>query len=214
MNCMDLFERLDAYHSGGLNRLEAEAWEQHLLSCEACRADFRFQRVLRAETAALPRGIAPPADLWHGIGQRIGAKQGTALTDRPGARLEWWQRKNGLAAAAIILMAVTSGLTALLIQRGDQPVNAIATSEFLTTEAAYRHAAEELAATLDSRRQSLGPAAVAVIEHNLQIIDEAIRETQAALAVDPRNQHVAELLWASYEKKIDLLERAAQSVES
>lgn len=213
MNCMDLFERLDAYHSGGLTRLEAEAWEQHLLSCEACRADFRFQRVLRAETAALPRGIAPPADLWHGIGQRIGAKQGAVLPDRPGARLAWWQRRNSLAAAAIILMAVTSGMTALLIQRGNLPT-AIATTEFRTTEAAYRHAAEELAGALDSRRQSLGPAAVAVIEHNLRIIDEAIRETQAALAVDPRNQHVAELLWASYEKKIDLLERAAQSVES
>jgi hypothetical protein len=52
------------------------------------------------------------------------------------------------------------------------------------------------------------------VEHNLRIIDEAIRETQAALAEDPRNERVAQLLWASWEKKIDLLKRAAQHAES
>jgi hypothetical protein len=82
------------------------------------------------------------------------------------------------------------------------------------TEAAFQRAAEELTQTLEQRRNELSPTALAVVEQNLRIIDEAIRETQEALAVDPRNERVAELLWASWEKKIDLLKRAAQHAES
>jgi hypothetical protein len=111
----------------------------------------------------------------------------------------------------VLLVALTAAVTALLVRR---PAPLPDSGGFSVTEAAYERAAEELAETLEYRRKDLSPTALAVIEHNLRIIDEAIRETQAALAADPRNQRVAELLWASWEKKIDLLERAAQHAES
>ena len=205
MTCHEIFELVERYHSGNLPRLEQEAVEQHLLSCDACRADYRFQRALKAGVADLPREIHPPADLWHGIQQRL------ARTGHPAIRPQWWQRRGALAAAAVILVAVTSAVTALLVRRPDP---ATGSGNFSVTEAAYERAAEELAETLEYRRKDLSPTALAVIEHNLRIIDEAIRETQAALAADPRNERVAELLWASWEKKIDLLERAAQHAES
>jgi hypothetical protein len=205
MNCTEMFELVERYHSGNLPRLESEAVEQHLLSCDACRADFRFQRTLKSEVAGLPREIRPPDRVWHGVASRIAPG-----TSRP-LRLAWWQRRSALAAAAILLVALTSAITALLVRAPD---GQSARGSFSVTEAAFQRAAEELTQTLEQRRNELSPTALAVVEQNLRIIDEAIRETQEALAVDPRNERVAELLWASWEKKIDLLKRAAQHAES
>jgi anti-sigma factor RsiW len=204
MNCTDIFDLVERYHSGHLPRLESEAVEQHLLSCDACRADFRFQRSLRTAVAALPRGIPAPDRVWQGVQDRI--QPGRARSPVPG----WWQRR-GLLAAAVVLVALTSTITALLVRRPEPPVSS---RRFATTEASYQRAAEELAQALEMRRNEMRPAALTVVEHNLRIIDEAIRETQAALAEDPRNERVAQLLWASWEKKIDLLKRAAQHAES
>jgi hypothetical protein len=205
MNCTEIFELIERYHSGNLPRLESEAVEQHLLACDGCRADFRFQRTLKAQASELPREISPPERVWQGIHQRITARP--TRDSVPG----WWQSRRTLAAAAVLLMALTSVITAMLVR---QPVPPAGNGNFTVTEAAYERAAEELAQALDARRGELSPAALAVVEHNLRIIDEAIRETQTALAEDPRNQRVAELLWASWEKKIDLLERAAKHAES
>lgn len=212
MTCAELSERLDRYHAGVLPREEAEILEQHLLTCESCRSEFRFQRGLRAEVAALPRSLRPAGDLWSGIQARISSRRVRAENLPAPA---WWQRRAFLAAAAIILMALASSATAFFMrQRAPTVVAADSGSSFRTTEAAYREAADELAAALERRRASLGAAQIAVIEHNLRIIDEAIRETQAALAEQPGNRKVVDLLWASYEKKIDLLQRAASSGES
>jgi Putative zinc-finger len=212
MTCLEMFELLESYHAGTLSQAQAEAVEQHLLGCDACRADFHFQRTLRARTAALPREIAPAGNLWNNIRSRIGGPAHRSAGET--SDNAWWQRKSILAAAAAILVLVTSATTALIVRR-ETPASTIASGgSFQVTEAAYREATLELSRTLELRRDELSPAALAVVEHNLRIIDEAIRETQAALAVDPRNQQVAELLWASYEKKIDLLQRAAEHAES
>jgi hypothetical protein len=205
MTCIEIFELVERYHTGNLPRLESEAVEQHLLACDSCRADFRFQRTLKTGIAALPRNIPPPETVWREIHQRISPLRRKAIRDG------WWHRPGALAAAAVLLIALTSAITALLVRRPDTTAGA---GRFSVTQAAYERAAEELAETLEFRRKDLSPTALAVIEQNLRIIDEAIRETQAALAADPRNERVAELLWASWEKKIDLLERAAQHAES
>jgi hypothetical protein len=207
MTCLELFDQLDRYHTGGLTRAESEAVEQHLLACAECAADFRFQRSLKGRTAALPEGIAPEHDLWSGIRDRM---RGNAPVQHPARQ---WHRTPWLIAAGIVLMALSSGVTALLVKNGGiQPQPG--SPGYESTELGYRQAADELVRTLQAHRKELGESAFQVVQQNLRIIDQAISETQAALASDPRNQRVAELLWASYEKKIDLLQRAAQSVES
>jgi len=208
MTCLELFDYLDRYHAGTLSRLEAEAVEQHLLGCAECAADFRFQRSLKGKTAALANEIAPAHELWPGIRDQIRGISTTVATARPA-----WLRTPWLIAATIVLMGLSSGVTALLTRTGNlQPDGG--SRDFQSTEVGYRQAADELLRTLQAHRKELGESAFRVIEQNLHIIDQAIQETQAALASDPRNQQVTELLWASYEKKIDLLQRAAHSVES
>lgn len=207
MTCYELFEKLERYHAGLLSQAEAEAVEQHLLGCDACAADFRFQRSLRTRTAGLAENIAPPHELWPGIRDRIRGDTPAETAPR------FWHRPRVLIAAAITLMALSSGLTALLTRSGTLQPRADS-GDFQATEVGYRQAADELERTLQAHRKQLGEPAFKVIEQNLQIIDQAISESQTALASDPRNTRVAELLWASYEKKIDLLQRAAESVES
>lgn len=196
MTCQEWFERMEAYQAGALSQAETEQVEQHLLRCADCAADFRFRRTLRAGVAELPRDIAPERDLWAGIQPRL--RKGAAPHRSP-----WWLA----AAAAVALVTLSSAVTALLVR--DDPRRVVPSDDFRRTEIAYRQAADELARLLTERRKSLGEPAYRVVMENLRIIDEAIQETQAALASDPRNQQVASLLWASYQKKIDLLERAA-----
>jgi hypothetical protein len=208
MTCLELFDNLDRYHAGTLSRPEAEAVEQHLLACAECAADFRFQRSLKGRTAALPGAITPEHELWPGIRDQI---RGTSAV-APGVRPRW-QRTPWLIAATIALMGLSSAVTVLLTRTGN-PQPYVGTQDFQSTEVGYRQAADELLRTLQTHRKELGEPAFKVIEQNLHIIDQAIQETQAALASDPHNQQVTQLLWASYEKKIDLLQRAAQNVES
>jgi hypothetical protein len=208
MTCLELFDYLDRYHAGTLSRPEAEAVEQHLLGCADCAADFRFQRSLKGKTVALPGAIAPEHELWPGIRDQIRGTAAVAAGVRPR-----WQRTPWLIAATIALMGpVIRGHDAAHSHRQS---TAIRWHPGLPVHRArYRQAADELLRSLQAHRKELGEPAFKVIEQNLHIIDQAIQETQAALASDPHNQQVTQLLWASYEKKIDLLQRAAHNVES
>jgi hypothetical protein len=54
----------------------------------------------------------------------------------------------------------------------------------------------------------LEPETVRVLEQSLARIDAALADARAALAADPANAVLAEMLQANYEKKLDLLRRA------
>jgi hypothetical protein len=49
-----------------------------------------------------------------------------------------------------------------------------------------------------------------VLEESLATIDRALADARGALAADPANAVLAEMLHANYEKKLDLLRRANQ----
>jgi hypothetical protein len=51
---------------------------------------------------------------------------------------------------------------------------------------------------------------VATIEKNLQIIDQAIAESRAALARDPNNPDLPLMLSGVYQTKVELLQHAVQ----
>jgi hypothetical protein len=56
----------------------------------------------------------------------------------------------------------------------------------------------------------LSPATVRVVERSLATIDTAIAEARAALASDPANRSLVEILSANYERKVELLQRATE----
>ena len=62
---------------------------------------------------------------------------------------------------------------------------------------------------LAARRSQLNPATVAIIEQNLRVINEAIRQSRAALAKDPNSRLLNDQLDRTLAKKTGLLRVAA-----
>lgn len=67
----------------------------------------------------------------------------------------------------------------------------------------------QLRAVLERRRAELDPATVAILEHNLGVIDQAIDQSRAALARDPADRFLSEQLNSTLGKKVELLRTAA-----
>jgi len=82
-------------------------------------------------------------------------------------------------------------------------------ADFASIETEYVDAASEILRAVRSGRVQLAPATVALLEKNLQVIDEAIRESREALAGDPANSALRAMVLASHRHKLDLLRRAA-----
>ncbi|MDQ2891234.1 MAG: hypothetical protein M3R65_11890 [Gemmatimonadota bacterium] len=75
--------------------------------------------------------------------------------------------------------------------------------------ATYDSEITKLHAALDARRGQLNPNTVAVIEQNLHVIDEAIRQSREALAKDPNSRLLNDQLDRTLATKTGLLRAAA-----
>ncbi len=190
--------------------LRAEV-EAHVQECAACRTEVDALRELVEAAARLPRSIQPRRDLWPGVERRL-------VRRAPGHRPRWALR-SAVAAAAVLVIALSltqvrskSGREADAgpSDRGSTIELAVVSREWMRTESAYVAAAAELQEAVDATREALDPATVALIEANLRIIDEAIRESRAALAVDPGNRELMRLLASTHEKKLDLLQQTTR----
>ena len=217
MSHREIQDRLDDYVDGLLPEDERREVGAHLEGCEDCRGEVESLRSLLEETAGLPRSIAPARDLWQNIAGRIGEKKvvsadfGRVDSDRRSA----WFTRGMLAAAAVVLVALSSAITAFLVR--EQPGASVVTdgkrligvqTEFQAVDAMYSPAIEELSIILREQRDALAPETVLVIEENLRIIDEAIRASRTALAVDPGNEELIRTVVAMYEEKVGLLQQA------
>jgi anti-sigma factor RsiW len=203
-------DRLGDFLDGYLPPEDAEAIRSHLSVCSRCREQQTRLESLMASTRGLPQTIEPPPELWARVQRRVVRPPPLAI-----ATMSWGR----LAAAALILVASSAGITAWLIgrqpseivRRDAPPVSpgAVAVPVAARAVAAnYDAALRELNETLAERRAQLDPATVAKVEASLHVIDLAIGEARGALAADPANRDLLDLLAASYERKLELLQRA------
>lgn len=199
MTCAELRLRLDAYANGSLPPAEAAALEDHLSTCADCAGFLEAAEAAPAEIAALPKSIPPGSDLWPAIHARM-RPRGIAGRRTPG-----WL----LAAAAILLVAVSSGVTVLLVRSSPRAPAVATTARTLgPLEVQYAGATAELNAALDQARQRLSPETVRTIERNLAVIDSALAETRRALAADSGNAALERLVIGTWQQKMDFLRRA------
>ncbi len=221
---------LSAYLDEDLDPAARREIDTHLAACAECRAILDDLRAL-AGTARAWRDadVAPATDLWRGIASRIDAAGAPA----PPARvLPWYRRRVSLgiaelAIAATLVAAITGGL---LWRRAPRPATTTATAavlaqvepmdapaEGVTTvsfaDAQFDAAVADLERVLRQQRDSLNPRTVEVLERNLQIIDDAIREARAALDADPANALLNTHLASARQRKLNLLRRAALITE-
>jgi anti-sigma factor RsiW len=211
MNCDEIDQVLDDFVAGDVTPDERDAVTAHLESCPACRAAAASVQRLFAQAKARLRPVEPEHDLWPGIAARIGgatpARQYSA--SRP-----------ALAAAAAVLLVAASVVGVRLAGRqtggavtrarvGRAGAATLASYEVVQTRATFATARRQLVAVFESRRRMMSPQTVAVVEKNMRVIDEAVREMEAALARDPGNAHLPALLVAAYDQEIDMLQGVA-----
>jgi hypothetical protein len=190
-------------------------------------------RELMKEVEALPRSIDPPADAWAKIRAEIEAAGSPARGDdvialepKRSPRVAFWQRPMFLAAAALLLVAGSSAITAIAINRRGAPAAgrpastrmAVGTdntgpaslAQFTVVESDYLRAVNDLSATLESQQDQLSPETIATLRESIKVIDAAILEARNALAADPANRTLIQMLANSYEQKVDLLKRTTE----
>lgn len=161
------------------------------------------------------RDVPPATDLWPGIEARLGARSGSG-------RVVSFTLPQ-LAMAATLLIAVSAGVSWLAL--GPKPAPEAAEPAVHATveptasvrpdveratfaDAQYDAAVADLEQILREESQRLDPQTVMVIERNLRAIDEAIRESRAALDSDPANTYLNSHLADARRRKLELLRRA------
>lgn len=192
----------------------AEA-ERHLAACAECRAEYEdLLRVAREARALEDR--PPTRDLWSGIASRISGV--TAVVPLAGRRRRFTFTIPQLAAAALVLVAVSAG-GAVLLTRGSPEVGltgqgapaALAAPLAATASAkgieSYAAAIRDLEAALAVRSPRLDTATVRAVRQSLAVIDQAIRQAEAALAQDPNSLYLNNHLEHALDRKLELLRR-------
>ena len=212
-------ERINDYLDGLLSRDVATAAESHLDACPACREAAARLRLLAAELGALPRSVMPERDLWPSLRAELARRGAPAPAGHARSwRRPSWAYRATLAAAAVLLCVVSLAImrhladdrAPLVARTAPSPAASLLPAALVSVEGDYRRAAAELRASLDAQRTVLAPETIARVERSLDLIDHAIAEARDALMRDPGNQALADMLAATYGRKLDLLRRATE----
>jgi hypothetical protein len=158
----------------------------------------------------LPTAIAPQRDLWPGIEKAISED----------ASRTRWNRIVAQAAAVVMLVGGSSGITWFAMKQDMQtpaptfevqplvlePVSGNFGSDYhLGTE--FMAARSDLASRLDRELQSLPPETQAEVRRNMIRIRSAINEINLALAEEPDNALLQELLLSTYREELTVMRR-------
>ena len=164
-----------------------------------------FDDKLMEAAASLQAEISPDRDLWPEIESAIA---------RPSRSR--WNTMIAQAAAVVLLVGASSGLTYLLIDNrtpdatphvNTAPLRAEQASfgEHYMLGSGYQDARNSLRAQLDDELQRLSPEERAEVTKNLEAIHSVIEEINRALSNDPDSALLQELLLSTYQKELSLM---------
>jgi anti-sigma factor RsiW len=229
------FDELNDYVDGRLPSDRRSIVSAHLAGCRNCQAEHNRLVTFMDSVESLSDSVLPPDAVWEGIRTAIDERKDAVLpiagVGSQSARVEslvaqtrggWWARPSFLIAAGLVLVMASSGATAFVLRMGqerkvvqgtpreDAPAGArMLPASFRQAESEYLVTIAQLRETLRAHGESLKPETIAAVDHSLSVIDAAIEEARTALLADPTNLTLLDLLTASYERKLDLLRRAA-----
>jgi hypothetical protein len=166
---------------------------------------------LMAKAAKLSTAVTPERDLWPGIEQAITAP---ARRERTIWNTVWAQ-----AAAVVLLVGGSSGLTYLAMTGdGDATVPGVSSTQALTFEPVsgsfgsqynlgpdYLDARRVVSGNLDEQLGRLSPEARDAVQRNMATIQKAIEDINLALAEDPDNVLLQQLLIDTYHDELALM---------
>jgi hypothetical protein len=187
--------------------------ESHAAECAECARDVARVHTFMARVKQRPD--APHAELdalWPEIRSRIERGKVVPLGAEPAARRSRsrWRLAGILTGvAAALVLAFTLG------RESRPPVEDVVASGNGTTQVVsvadssrqYQEEVQSLLEEFELRRATMRPATKASVDRDLRILDDAIHELTDALARDPDNPALRQLLAASYRQKRDLLKQ-------
>lgn len=190
------------------------ALEEHLADCAECRREAAEISALTRAAAELPRQIAPQRDLWPGISTRLD----TNTTEKPEFRTWRFPRlTQPLAMAASLLVIVVGTLSLLNLPGGGyaglESVSGERTIGLVTTSAMekqYLGAAQELLYAMAEVRPVLPETTLAVLDRNLELVDQAITASRTAVQEYPADVELQSMLADAWKQKISLLQQTAR----
>lgn len=229
MKCEEYADDLADYVDDTLDAVRRRAIDRHVEECDACRDLVADLQTIRAAAFTLDR-LEPPAHVWRSIQ----AKAHTATLDeargtrgRGNISLTFASRQpvRWLAAAALLVVAMGIGVYSLWTRNqapaatvagggAANPATLVASVEadLQAAEAHYEKAIEGLEQIARSDDETLDPAVAAVLQKNLQVIDQAIDESRAAVRAEPASANAQESLFDAMRNKVALLQQTVELV--
>lgn len=173
--------------------------------------DNKYDDLMTA-AADLATEVKPGRDLWPGIEQAI------SKPARPTHTV--WNTVWAQAAAVLLLVGGSSGLTYLALQDNSFVTTPVAGAPTLVFESAsgsfgsqynlgpdYLDAQRDLAGRLDDELGHLTPEVREAVVTNIAAIRKAIAELNVALTEDPDNVLLQELLLSTYREELTLMKQ-------
>ncbi|MEM9383968.1 MAG: hypothetical protein AAGA68_02840 [Pseudomonadota bacterium] len=181
----------------------------------------------------LPQQLTPPNDLWPQIEKRLTNHDARAAQEHRSGAARAATHGNGRlwGLAATVLLVATASLTTFVATRAHYapldnqdelmarlapPTEALTPIEASVLPVDYTMARGELMAILEASLERLDPASRRVVAGNLLEIRAALTTIELALAEDPDNASLQQLLVTTCQQELSLLksvQRLAQTAQ-
>jgi hypothetical protein len=218
---------LQDYVDGTLGAIRSAELRQHLDQCDACRALLAdLQRI--HDLAATLDQPAPPDGVWLQVVGRL--RQEGRVQAPPPAQAAPRSRTALLAIAAGLLIAIGASLTILFPlfegapqteQAATQPAprnseggdGAATAADAQSIEDHFRIAEQHMQTGIAKLEEAAGAQesqidaqTAAMLRKNLELIDQAIAESRAALKAEPQSTIARDSLFNALRRKVTLLQ--------
>jgi len=166
---------------------------------------------LTAAARQLATGIQPQRDLWPDIERAI------AEPAESEPRRSRWTPMFAQAAAVVLLVGASSGLTYLAVKDDTPVVIAQPTPEYTFERVAfgssytlgndYVETRADVVARFEQQVERLSPEEREDVERSLEVIRGAIDDINAALQQDPDNTLLQDLLMKTYHEELKVMRK-------
>lgn len=239
MTCERAHTLLQDQIDGAIDPAAVRELERHLEGCAACRA-FAADLTAIVVAASGLAPIEPPEHVWLQLAGRWRREHPEAAKVVPSAApspRRAYARRHMLATAAVLTVAVGGGWIAwratdgsapaavtaegVLLERTDPAGAGNATSEALVesarqdieaAEQLYARAIAGLEQAAEGQKELLTPEVAAMLDKNIEVIDEAIVESRRAVSAEPSSVVARESLFEALRKKVTLLQNTISLV--